>query len=487
MSTDDNVALRGSLWAMLLTALVGFMVAGAALGSIALFRSYDGVFARLMATDTRLAQQLYNDSVSRALEDALLQQENAETNAALAIESMTRAANFFSLYWAITNETAARIAEEAPLFSGIANETIARIAADTYLAAEISNLTSRVVSAEMYQAFSEATFALIISNITNLQRILANEIAARIAGDALLTEQGAIADAAIAYLTTTLENDIHERMVQDVLINEWIAALQAMGTGIESINGQTGHINNNVDIISTNALTTITAPSPGQLLFTNNAVLTVQGAVPNGADNLGLQPGAGMSIFPSGPHGVVVASLYSPIPPNSIVLSGYRGFNMDFDGQISSAWQMMTCNFFPTYNGGNCGWSAPDTGTYIVDVSATVTVCVSTPNGVFPTAVHINMALAKSTVDYAMAHASLTTEEEGGILEAADGSFVGDALIISGYCMDMGLSATTVAEGPGSPGCWQNCGYGVWAFFNGYIQGISVEPISMIYRVTKVA
>ena len=481
-------ACRGCLWTFLVTAVVGIMIVGAAFGGYALFQTYKHEFARLMNKDTRLAQRLYNDTVARELKDTLLQQQDDLLNAELIAEAMTREAGFLSLYWAILNETAARIAEEAPLFDGLANETAARIAIDIFFAEEIANLTSRVVQAEAYEAFSRAEFLAIITNITNLQLLLINEIAARIAGDALLTEQGALADATIAYLTTTLEHEIHDRMVQDVLIDEWIAALQAMGTGIHSINGQTGSINNNVDIVSTNALTTITVPSPGQMYFTNNALLTLQGVPPDPAGNIVLTTGPGLNIVGMGPHGLHITSTFMPIGPNEVTLTGMQGAIIPFSGIIGSNYLTVGC-VFPIFNGANCGWSAPDSGTYIVHVSATITMCVSSHMpGPVPTAVHVNMGLSRgSTYNAALANPRLYTENTGGVLDIVDGSYIGTAEITLNYCMDMGLSATTIIQGAGVAGSGGIAsGYGVFAFFQGALQDVNALATTVIYHVTKV-
>ena len=491
---DDGVVAYRGLYALFATAVVGVMIAGAALGSIGLFSTYDGTFARLEATDERLAQLLYNDSIFRQLKDTLLQQQDDVTNAELQAEITVREAGFWALYWAILNETSTRIAEEAILFSGLANETQARIAADVYIEAEILNLTSLVVIAEAYEAYSIAKFIIIINNITTLQALLSSEIAARIAGDALLTEQGAIADAAIAYLTITLQQDIHSRTVQDILINEWINALQLLGLGIESINGQTGSINNNVDIVSTNNLTTITTPSPGQLVFRTNAVRSLQGVGPAVGGSFSLTAGSGIAAALNGPHGLHFYSTNVIIPANSVTLEVYLIGTplLIFGGAITDPWVTVPTCEFPYYNGGTCGWSAPDTGTYIVQISVTLTIC-AVPNGVVPGARHINMAIAKSawaTVVYGPATLrSLLTEKTGGILEAVDGSYIGTAtsLISSNYCMDMGFTTTVVVSGPGCAGCAYNTGYGLPTFFNGFFFGDTVPALTIKYVATKVS
>jgi hypothetical protein len=475
-----------------LVAIICFMVVGGVFGGFALFRTYGHAFSRLAARDIQISQQLYNDSVARELKDMLLQQQDDLLNIEIPAEAATREAGFLALYWAILNETAARIAEEAPLFSGIANETAARILIDNFFAAEISNLTSSVVEAESYEAYSKSTFLAIIANITHLQLVLSNEIAARIAGDALLTEQGAISDAAIAYLTTTLEHDIHDRYVQGVLINEWIAALDAIGKGIESINGQTGSINNNVNIVSTNVLTTITVPSPGQMIFTNNALLTIDGVSPNAGGNIALTVGAGLTIAPDGPHGFILGSTYMPIGPNEVTLTGTRLTPMSFPGPQDTPFTSVGC-IFPAYNGGFCGWSAPDRNTYIIHVSATLTMCVTNDGG-NPTSVHLNMGLARTTYTAAEANRLCITENTGGQVDVVDGSFIGSALLSlsNAYCMDMGFTATTVMEGAGVSGGdgGVTTGYGVFVYFNGYIQNIgtaAAEPITVTYHVTKVS
>ena len=482
---------RNSLWAMFLVALLGVMVAGAAFGSIALFRRYEGRFRHLMATDTRLAQQLYNDSVARELEDALLQQQDVMLNNELAAEAAARAAGYIALFWGINNETAARIAEEDVINATLHNETAARIAIDMFFAAEIANLTAGVVSAEQYEVYSKYIFSILRSNVTYLQTLLGNDIAARIAGDALLTEQGAIADAAIAYLIATLAQDIQQRMAQDVLINEWIAALDAIGFGIESINGQTGHIHNDVDIISTNSLTSITVPSPGQMVFTNNAIVTLQGVGAAAGGNIALVGGTGVNVVAMGAHGLHVSTPYTPIGPNSVVLQGIASITFSNAGTIDR-WFSVGCPF-PEYNDGGggfgyCGWSAPDTQTYIVQVSATGTVCTYAA-GIYPMAAHIEMAFARTDYTTASAHPHVSTEDEGGVLDVVDSTFIGNAEVAL-FCADLGLSATTVVEGPGvlnSGGL--NSGYGVFVFFSATIQGVQEMypmPVTVTYHVTKV-
>lgn len=486
---SDRVVCTRILWALLVVATVVFMVVGAVFGSIALFRTYRHTFDRLMTKDTVLAQLLYNDTVARELKDTLLQQQNDATNAQLAAEAITRFDGFIELYWAILNETAARIAEEAPLFIQLANETADRIAAENYLAGEIANLTTMVEAAEAYDLVSTAKFMVIMQNISDLNTRLTTETEQRIAADTLLTEQGALADSTIAYLTTTLEKDIHDRIVQDVLIDEWIAALQLLGVGIESINNHNGSINNNVDIVSTNALTTITAPSPGQLIFTNNAVRTLEGITPAPGGNIVLSVGPGLTIAPFGPHGLHVASTTSTIGPNVLVLSATAIGPFSYPGLINppgGAYMAMPCNF-PSYNGNTCGWSPLDTDSYLVQVSATLTILTqSSPPGINPAAVHMNMGLARGPYNSALAAPWATTEGSGGALDIVDGANAGNALLIGNYVLDMGLSCTKVVQGPGFPGSFPAGGYGVWIFFNGYLQGGTVMAITATYRVTKV-
>jgi len=485
VANGENEAARGGAWALFLVILAGFLIAGAAFGSVALFRRYGGKFARLAHTDTRLAQELYNDSVTRQLADIAIQQQDAVLNAELAAENATRYANFLELFAAINNETAARTAEELIIFEYLANETAARILIDIFFAAEIANLTAGVVAAEQYELYSQSVFAAIIANITSLQLLLANEIAARIAGDALLTEQGALADAAIAYLTTTLAWDIQQRSAQDVLINEWIAALDALGFGIQSINGRVS-VGNNVDIVSTNVLTTITAPTPGTLLFKNNAILTMQGISPAAGGNIVFNGGAGIAVNPLGAYGLHITSSFVPIGPNSVYITGFTAASFGFDGQIDNPanWISVGC-IFTIYNGGNCGWSAPDSSTYIVQVSVTITFC---PGGVgFPTSAHVNMAFGRSYYNYAVTHNLISTENTGGILDAGDGAYIGSAELTTYYCMDVGMSATTIVQGSGIAGTGGiPNGYGVFVFLQATIQTVSATPLTVIYRVTKV-
>ena len=470
---------KGCLWTFLAAALVGVIITGAVFGGLTLYQTYGHAFARLAARDVQLSQELYSDTVARQLKDMLLQQQEDQLNAELAADSMTR-------------ETAARIAEEDIIAGDLANETAARTAIDIFFAAEIANLTNAVIVAEQYEVFSKATFLSLILNITNLQTVLFNEIAARIAGDALLTEQGALSDAAIAYLTTTLEHDIHDRMVQDVLINEWIAALDAIGKGIESINGQTGSIRNDVDIISTNVLTTITAPAPGTLLFTNNAIVTMEGVGAAAGGNIVLEGGTGVNVVANGPHGLHISTPYAPIGPNSVTIAGSTATEFNFDGNIND-WIYVGC-FFQDYNTGGggfgtCGWSAPDSSTYIVQVSAQLTICPSQVGGIYPSANHINMAFARTNLDYALAHAAVDTENTGGVLDLVAGSYVGNGqLPPNSYCIDLAMSATTVVQGAGVAGSGGLAsGYGVFVFFQGTIQGIRAQPVSVTYLVTKVA
>jgi hypothetical protein len=486
----DGTALVHGLQALFAIGVIGAMIAGAAFGSIALFHRYQSTFDHLLHKDTVLAQLLYNDSVARELKDTLLQQQNDATNAELAAETPVRLAGFLELYWAILNETAARIAEEAPLFVQLANETAARIAEDTYLEAEIANLTSMVEAAEQYDIFSTAKFMIIMQNISTMDALLTAETVARIAADALLTEQGALADATIAYLTITLAKDTHDRIVQDVLIDEWIAALDSLGLGIESINGHTGAMNNNVDIVSTNAQTTITVPSPGQLVFTNNAVRTLQHVPPlSPAGNIAFVAGPGLSIVPFGLHGLHITSTSTIIGPNYLVLTATAIGPFSLPNAIDppgGVYLSMPCNF-PFYNGNTCGWSPTDTNTYIVEVSATLTVSVHTPDGINPAAVHLQMGIGRGTYNAAIAAPWATTEGLGGALDIVDGCNSGSALLFSNYVWDAALSATTVIQGPGSPGSWPAAGYGVWLFFKGYVQSSSiVMAITATYRVTKV-
>ncbi len=415
-----------------------------------------------------------------------MQQQNDATNAVLAAEIAVRYAHYWELYWAILNETAARIAEEAPLFAGIASETATRIIADAYIEGEIANLTSLVVTAEQYEAYSIAKFMAIMNSITTLTAELAADTAARISADQLLTEQGAISDAAIDYLITVFGHDQHDRIVQDVLIDEWIAALQGMGSGIDTINGRSGTLHD-IDIVSTNALTTITS-NTGQVHFRNNAIRTLQGVGPAAGGNIVLTVQPPLGVAADGAHGIHIFDGSGIVGPNSLELLGFiAGMPLyTFPGPISpmgSPYQAMPC-YFGMYNGGTCGWSAPDTATYIVQVSVTLTIDLQ--NGLYPPSVHINMALGVGPRNAILAAPWDFVEGGGGLLTIVDGANAGAATLLSDFQMDMGLTATTVVEGAGSPGCFDSCGYGVWVFFNGYLQGNSVQAASVMYRVTKV-
>ena len=489
----DSTAFARGLQALFVVVVIGGMVASSALGSIGLFRMYNGAFSRLVRQDTVTAQQLYNDTASRIIKDNLLQQQNDATNVQLAAEVIARESGFWELYWAILNETSARIAEEAPLFTAIANETAARISADLFIEAEIYNLTLGVVAAEAYEAFSISKFMILMQNITDLVNALTLDTAARIAADIALTEQGALADAAIAYLADTFAHDVHDRTVQDVLIDEWIAAIQAMnGGGIFTINGRSGDTHHDIDIVSTNFLTTITEPSPGQLIFTNNAVRTMQGVLPDGAGNIVLTVQPPLNVVANGPHGLHIYSTSLPIGPNIDTLFGMSGVPIPLSNYATvpaAVYSTIPC-MFPSFNGGSCGWSAPDSNTYIVQVTVVLTVILK-PHSIFPAAVHLNMGLGVGTYSDVANNAWEEFEPTTGLIRTSDGANAGDGEVpIRNPTFDMGLTATTIVQGGGSGGCWFNCGYGVWIYLKGFIQDstsdVVVQAITAQYTVTKV-
>jgi hypothetical protein len=306
-----------------IVAIASVLLVGAVFGGIVLFHNYENTFARLTATDTLLDQQIYNESVARQLADTLLVQQNAELADDLAEETLIRAAEYLALLYAINNETQARIASELIIAYAIGNETASRLVVDAIFAANITSLFDLVNTTEVFQAYSNATFLQLFTNVTYLSQLLTNEIAERLGNDTQLSATTAQQNQTLAYLNTTLTEEIRNRTIFEDLLFEMLVAVNAMGFNtsatLKSINGQLP-INHDMEIVSGNNVTTTVTTTPGSVVLDNKAIFTINSIAPDSSTgNVGFTAGTKVAIDTTGMPPNTWRVSYLPgasIPPN---------------------------------------------------------------------------------------------------------------------------------------------------------------------------
>ncbi len=108
-----------------------------------------------------------------------------------------------------------------------------------------------------YTQYSIQQFMIKMANISHMDTLLINEMAAEQAGYLLLQGQSVLIQQTINYLVTRLAKEVHDRTIMYELNKEWLDALSVNVSGVlMAINTQT-EINHNLDVVSTNGLTTI--------------------------------------------------------------------------------------------------------------------------------------------------------------------------------------------------------------------------------------
>lgn len=463
--------------------LSGIFVAGAFFGANVLFDRYDGTFDKLRATDILLGQQLYNGTRARQIKDVLLNQQIDQLTAQWQAEILIRLAEHAILQDEVGNETAARIESHEALGDAISNETAARLAEDAILAEDIANVTMMVEMGEAFDAYTLQQLMIKMANITRMENDLYAEIAARIAKDNILSLHGALADSTIAYLQMKAAKNTHERTIKDTLLTQQIAAI----VGVEyvtTINGQLP-VNREMIITSPNNLTTM-VESPGQLLITNNGIRTINTVMPDTTGEIGFSAGMGMIVDTVSvpPYTWRISATGVPIVPNYFTTSASYAGMWTGDGDINTGWFFFPC-VFPAYNGNNCGWTAPDNGTYIVQVNLLLPNVVA--NQGLAGGNNIRIAMAVGTSDfYANSLATRIVPESSGSLYALDSTGYGDWTAGNNYGADIALSGTIVVAGTGmnTAGCMlgslPQCGYGVSVWFKSMFHSSTFIPAATV-------
>ena len=141
-----------------------------------------------------------------------------------------------------------------------------------------------------------------MANISHMDTLLINEMAAEQAGYLLLQGQSVLIQQTINYLFMRLAKEVHERTIMYELNKEWLDALSVNVSGVlMAINTQT-EINHNLDVVSTNTLTTITTVQ-GLMTFKANGILTVNSvAADSTTGDLGFSAGSGISLSSPSPN-----------------------------------------------------------------------------------------------------------------------------------------------------------------------------------------
>ena len=111
----------------------------------------------------------------------------------------------------------------------------------------------------------------------------------------------------------------------------------------------------------------------------------MDGITPNAmTGDVNLVAGSGITIDTVGmpPYTWRVYSAPLPFVGNIEYLTGARASpNLSPDDPTlqpgSDTWQALGCGYYPSFNGNTCGWSAPDSGTYLVHVAMTITFQIS--------------------------------------------------------------------------------------------------------------
>lgn len=496
-------ALRGVL-SVFFAGILIVCVAGLVFGVHVMFYGPETRISQFAFEATVLRQKLYNESNARLLKDISVGQQIDAATLDLIAESATRESEYETLLVNITTETDVRIANEQVLFYGVANETDARIAADIIIDEGIANVTAMVLSAEAYDIFSDSKFADLMANITYMDNLLMAEINERIASRQAFANAGAASDNMIAYLIAALAAEIHEREVYDVLIDQAIAYLAAGAASVvTSINFRNG-TNGNMDILSANANALSIITVPGKLTLTSHVVCTINGVFPDpSTKNIFFTAGAGMVITTSGgPPNWTVGASGTFLPPNYATLSGAGVLGLTTyptltPGDANFEWLPVGCVFQP-FNGGTCGWTAPDTGTYIVHISATFTLSLL---GAQHNSIHFSMGTGKGVQLDTLASPFAFPEISGltnGAIFPLDSVHVGSYAVTTSQYFDVHLSGTVVvASGSGMDvgGCsgsvWASCGYGLPVYFkvtNGRLLNnnqVLVQAAYVLYTWTR--
>jgi hypothetical protein len=361
---DEEALVRG-VSAAAIVAYLAFFVAAAYMGGRVLFYNYEDKFAQLGAADVTVQQGLYNDTVARQQGDILIEQEVAATYPILDADTAAREAEFELLLVLIQNETLARLAEEAPYAGDIAAEAAIRSAMNAIFDVNITTIEALVAAANAYDAYSLQQFMIKMQNITDMNTLLETDIAERIASTAALSTEAAQSAATIAYLTTAIAKEIHDRSIQDVLLIEWYEALVGTiaGNELETINGQSA-VQYNINITSTNVRTIVTT-TPGQVLLDNRAIRTIDSVTPAAVTlDIDLIPGLHVTVVNTAPHTFTVAS--------TLVASQAPNFFRTVTSMVFPGTPTLSPSVWLTPSG--CQWINPDGGTYLVDVTFTATI-----------------------------------------------------------------------------------------------------------------
>lgn len=455
------------------SAVTALFVAGLVFGVHILFYGPEARIAELSSTDVILRQKLYNESNSRMIKDGILLEQVANTREQLEQEALIRQAQYEQLLSDIMNETAIRVPIEQALEQAILDETATRIAEDAVQYAQLANLTIRVVIAEQNDIFHDEQFMIKMANLTTMLDLLTNEIDARVAKRILLTQSSALSDATIAYLIAALAKEVHDRTIKDGLIAQQLPFIGGSGS-VQTIN-MLNNTEGNIDIISNSTGLTITT-GPGQLTFLYSALCTLDGVAPNAMTrDVNLVAGSGITIDTVGmpPYTWRLYSAPLPFVGNIQYLTGFRANpNLSPSDPTlqpgSDTWQTLGCGFYPPFNGNTCGWSAPDSGTYLVHVAMTITFQISPFITVSSISPHFSLGVSQSNVFNSVYRA---VGETPGTVIGLDSVSLGETRSGTNIA-DVTLGGTVVVQGAGmfTGGClsmsgFPMCGYGLEASY----------------------
>lgn len=461
------------------------MIVGAVFGGILVLQTYSSTFDSLIHADLVLQQQLYNNSVARKQKDILLQQQIDALKKQLDQESATRAMNYLILYWDIVNETATRIMQQNLINQTIQETIAARVADDMLLQPQLLNLTMMVEMAELYDLEAAKQFMIKMANITFMVNLLETEIAQRIAADNILYQQGIQIDQTIGYLQMLLAQEIYNRTCRDQLVDEILSLITVNGY-VTNINGVYG-LNGDVVIRSLTPVTSI-GQITGTVFIMNNGFATINGTTPDPTNfNVDVIGDNGIVVNNTYPYQLEIYSTIVVVAPNIVILNGFQTYGLGFVTPGNTYFTPIGC-FYSYYNGNTCGWTAPDTGTYMVHVA--MTLSVATTNARFFFSLGLATEFSQSFVESSSSCTTGYPQNNQNCIFGQDYVAMVQPSPSNGRA-DVYLSSTVIVQGNGqfTGGCLNSglafCGYAVYPRIAIYDNVVTLYAAQAVITATR--
>jgi|WetSurMetagenome_2_1015567.scaffolds.fasta_scaffold00184_13 hypothetical protein len=268
------------MWVVIGFVVVVICAMGGTFGWINYFHDDDFTpqFDSIRRKNAALQGAIDRERNERIAEDAVLTTEQEALQVALDLEIATRTAQDALLLALITAEIAARTAAQAALNASLTLEIETREAFDTLAFGELANLTIRLNALLAYNVFAQQEFIEVYNNLTLLETQLTQEIADRLASEAILAAQDLAQQNFIFVFANELAAEIAIRTAQG---EAQLAEINAfLGTGILTLNNQSA-LNHNFDFVSANPGFTIGSGGTNIITITNHAIVTVDGVTPD--------------------------------------------------------------------------------------------------------------------------------------------------------------------------------------------------------------